>query len=58
MPDADVVLSVESWYKGVDDVWRSDDRAEQAIVLAVAYQGTISRKELEYDGNRAGIPAY
>lgn len=59
MPDRDVVVSVESWYLGTDDVWHSDDRAEKAIALAAipeVYAGTISRKELEYDETWAPIP--
>ena len=36
MPDKDVVVSVESWYLGVDDTWHSDDRDEKRISLGEA----------------------
>ena len=58
MPERGVVVSVESWYKGIDDVWYSDDRDERAIALEGIYQGTISRKELEYDHVKSSIPVY
>ena len=57
MPDRGVIVSVESWYEGADR-WYSDDRAEKAIIVAIEYQGTISRKELEYDHVRESIPVY
>lgn len=33
MPNEDVVVSVESWYKGTDNIWHSDDRDEKVISL-------------------------
>ncbi len=61
MPDSGVVVSVESWYLGIDDVWHSDDRDEKVIALelvAPPVAGTITRMELEYDETWAPIPAY
>ena len=57
MPNHDVRLEVWSWYwTGTE--WYQDDHDYVDMSLSVTYQGTISRKELEYDGIRAGIPVY
>ncbi|MBA7594271.1 hypothetical protein ES703_01210 [subsurface metagenome] len=60
MPNNDVRLDVWTFYwTGTE--WYQDDHEYVAIALAVppeVYAGTISRKEVEYDGSRAGIPAY
>ena len=59
MPNNDVRLDVWTFYwTGTE--WYQDDHEYVAIALAVppeVYAGTISRKELEYDGRTAGIPA-
>lgn len=33
MPDRDVLISVESWYKGIDGNWHSDDKTTRTITL-------------------------
>lgn len=58
MPDSGVLVSVESWYLGVDGVWHSDDRDEKSIALAGVFEGTISRKELKYDTTTGNIPVH
>jgi len=60
MPNHDVSISVWSYY-WTGSEWYADD--DKSVVIALAappevYAGTISRKELEYDEHRAGIPAY
>ena len=59
MPNNDVRLDVWTFYwTGTE--WYQDDHEYVAIALAVppeVYAGTISRKEVEYDGYRAAIPA-
>lgn len=38
MPDADVLVAVESWYKGIDDKWHTDDRTTKGITLLAEQQ--------------------
>jgi len=60
MPDRDVTIHGYTYYLA-EDGYHFDDEAEKRVSLAVApepYAGTISRKELEYNGARASIPAY
>ncbi|MBA7666997.1 hypothetical protein ES703_75082 [subsurface metagenome] len=56
MPDRDVTIHAYSYYEDADGYWYPDDEAEKAVSLAEVFNGTISRKELEYDGVRSGIP--
>lgn len=61
MPARDVTIHAYSYYEDLDGYWRYDDEDEKAVSLAAppeVFEGTISRKELEYNGSRAGIPAY
>lgn len=64
MPNKDVRVHIWSWYWDGNQwqiVGEGDDYGYDDIALAVppeVYAGTISRKELEYDGKRAGIPVY
>ena len=58
MPDRDVTIHAYSYYEAGDGGWYFDDEAEMTVSLAEIFAGTISRKELEYDGNRTGIPTY
>lgn len=48
MPGKDVVVSVESWYEGIDGVWYPDDRDEKAISLAVLVPRFSSLKVKDY----------
>jgi len=57
MPGMDVTIHAFSYYEDIDGYWRYDDEAAKDVSLAEVFQGTISRKELEYDGARANIPA-
>ena len=57
MPNKDVRVNVWSHY-WTGEEWLVDDEAYIEISLAEVFEGTISRKEVEYDGSRAGIPAY
>ena len=57
MPARDVTIHAYSCYEA-EDGWYYDDEAEKAVSLAEVFVGTISRKELEYDERRAGIPVY
>ena len=36
MPDEDVKVYVESWYKGADNIWHPDDSDEKSISSGVA----------------------
>ena len=59
MPARDVTIYAYSYYEGEDGGWYYDDEAEKVVsLLAEVFAGTISKKEVEYDGNRAAIPAY
>lgn len=62
MPNNDVRLQVWSWYWPPMDVWYQDDYGYVDIALEVEappeYQGTLTRKELEYDEIWRGIPVY
>lgn len=60
MPSKDVRVYAWSFYWTGED-WYQDDERYVDIALAVppeVYAGTISRKELEYDESRSGIPVY
>lgn len=60
MPDRDVTIHAYTYYEGEGGGWYFDDEAEKAVSLeeVKVFAGTISRKELEYDASRAGIPVY
>ncbi|GAI87359.1 unnamed protein product, partial [marine sediment metagenome] len=60
MPARDVTIHAYSYYEAEDGSWYFDDEAEKVVSLEVVevFAGTISRKELEYDESRAGIPVY
>ncbi|GAI70852.1 unnamed protein product [marine sediment metagenome] len=61
MPARDVTIHAYSYYEAEDGYWYFDDEDEKDVSLAAppeVYAGTISRKELEYDGARASVPAY
>ena len=60
-PGKIITIHAYSYYEGEGGAWYSDDEAEKDVVLVAppeVFEGTISRKEVEYDGSRAGIPAY
>jgi len=56
MPDREVIVHAYSYFEAAGGDWNFDDEAEKAVSLAEVFAGTLSRKELEYDGARAGIP--
>lgn len=56
MPNRGVIIHAYSYYEDVDGYRRPDGEAEISVSLAEVFNGTISRKELEYDGVRSGIP--
>lgn len=57
MPDRDVKIHAYSYYYGADGNWHLDDEMTRDVTLATsAYQGTITKKELEYDETRGSIP--
>lgn len=58
MPDRDVTIHAYSYYEDIDGYWRFDDEGAKDVSLAEVFEGTISRKELEYNESRAAIPAY
>jgi len=61
MPDHDVTLTITTYFvvEGEwGDEWYPDDKQSVVIALEVPAAGSITRKELEYDGARANIPAY
>lgn len=58
MPNNDIRLHVWSYY-WTGEEWYPDDYSYVDIALAAppeVFAGRISRKELEYDGVRSGIP--
>jgi len=56
MPSSGVTIHASSSYWLFGDIWELDDEAEKAVSLAEVFEGTISRKELEYDEARGAIP--
>lgn len=57
MPNNAVNIQVWSYYwTGTE--WYDDDYGSVYIALAGVPTGTITKKELEYDGNRTPVPAY
>ncbi len=57
MAGGDVTIYAYSYYP-VGPEWILDDQAQKDVALAEVFEGTISKKELEYDEARANIPAY
>ena len=60
MPDRDVTIHGYTYYLA-EDGYHFDDEAEKHVSLEEVpepYVGTISRKEVEYDGRSAGIPVF
>ena len=57
MPNKGITIYAYSYYPYHQD-WILDDQAQQDVALAEVFEGTISRKELEYDVSRANIPAH
>ena len=58
MPNRDVRVYVWSYY-WTGEAWQLDDEGYIDIALAVppeVFAGSLSRKELEYDHARSGIP--
>ncbi|MBA7507330.1 hypothetical protein ES706_06049 [subsurface metagenome] len=61
MPDEDVTIHAYSYYEDVDGYWRYDDEDEKDVDLAAppeVYEGTINKKELEYNESQDTIPVY
>jgi len=58
MPSSGGTIHASSSYWLFGDIWKLDDEAEKDVSLAEVFEGTISKKELEYDEARADIPAY
>ena len=58
MPARNVTIHAYSYYEDADGYLRFDDEAEKPVSLEEVFSGAISRKELEYDASRAGIPVY
>lgn len=56
MPNKSAIIYAYSYYP-VGAEWIFDDSAQKSVSLAIVYQGTISKKELEYNESRATIPA-
>jgi len=56
MPSVAVTIHAYSYYYA-EGSWYFDDERTKNVTVAVVYQGTISRKELEYNESRAAIPA-
>jgi len=57
MAGGDVTIYAYTYYPE-DTEWIPDDQAQQDVTLVEVFEGTISRKELEYDESRSGIPVY
>jgi len=58
MPNSACIIHAYSYYYGTDSAWHFDDEMAKNVSLSEVFEGTISKKELEYDGSRANIPAY
>jgi len=56
MPNKAITITAYSYYSYYGE-WIPDDEASKDVVLAEVFEGTISKKELEYDEARADIPA-
>lgn len=56
MPSSGVAIHASSSYWVYGDIWELDDEAEKDVSLAEVFEGTISKKELEYDGAYDSIP--
>ncbi|GAI39775.1 unnamed protein product, partial [marine sediment metagenome] len=48
MPNRDVTIHAYSHYQAADDYLYVDDEAQTSVALAEVFEGTISRKELEF----------
>lgn len=58
MPDRGVTIHAYSYYEAEDGNYYYDDEAAKDVSLAEVFAGMISRKELEYDDIRSGIPVF
>ncbi|HCP60317.1 MAG TPA: hypothetical protein DIT43_01905 [Dehalococcoidia bacterium] len=58
MPAKDVNIHAYAYYEGTDGYLHMDDGLTKGVYLAEAFEGAISKMELEYDESRASIPAY
>ena len=56
MPNNDILLEAWSFYWTGTEPYQDDYDYVDIPLAVVIYQGTISRKEVEYDGRTAGIP--
>ncbi|GAI75440.1 unnamed protein product, partial [marine sediment metagenome] len=57
MAGGDVTITAYSYYSYYGE-WIPDDEASKNVALAEVFEGTISKKELEYDEAQDSIPAY
>ena len=57
MGGGNVTIYAYSYYPYYEE-WILDDQATKDVLLAEVFEGTISRKELEYDHVRSSIPVY
>lgn len=61
MPNKDATLTITAYFvvEGEwGDEWYPDDVKSVVIAMEVAAAGSITRKQIEYDGARVPIPAY
>lgn len=57
MPDLDVIIHAYSYY-ATETGWVFDVEKTQGVSLVIPYEGTLSKKELEYDSVKGSIPVY
>ena len=59
MPSEEAIIRVFTYYPtGPPIEWHLDNHERKYVSLVEAFRGTISRKELEYNGARSRIPVY
>ncbi|GAJ05454.1 unnamed protein product, partial [marine sediment metagenome] len=58
MPSYAVTIHAYSWYEGVDGYLYPDDEADKNVSLAEVFEGTITKKEIDYKDAWRSIPIY
>ncbi|MBA7539909.1 hypothetical protein ES705_32198 [subsurface metagenome] len=58
MPNKAVTIHAYSWYEDIYGYWNSDDEAARDVSLAEVFEGTITKKELDYEDRWQAVPIY
>jgi len=58
MPNEPVTIHGYSYYYGTDGNYHPDDEAAKDVSLAEVFEGTITKKELDYEDSWRSVPIY